>query len=99
VLRLKLERERGEASEGEIRFGQLAVLPLRQGDNAKLTLRPERGFDVGFGAPGKAGTLRVTGGAVGLIIDARGRPLQGPKDPGRARDLNLKWLWDIGAIE
>jgi MutL protein len=99
VLRLKLERERGEASEGEIRFGQLAVLPLRQGDNAKLTLRPERGFDVGFGAPGKAGTLRVTGGAVGLIIDARGRPLQSTKDPGRARDLNQKWLWDIGAIE
>jgi hypothetical protein len=99
VLRLKLERERGETAEGEIRLGQLAVLPMRQGDFGKLTLRPERGFDVGFGAPGKAGALRVAGGAVGLIIDARGRPLQGPKDPGRARDLNQKWLWDIGALE
>jgi hypothetical protein len=99
VLRLKLEREHGETTEGEIRHGQLAVLPLRQGEAGKLTLRPERGFDVGFGAPGKAGALRVMGGAVGLIVDARGRPLQGPRDSGRARDLNQKWLWDIGAME
>jgi hypothetical protein len=96
---LKLEREHGETTEGEIRHGQLAVLPLRQGEAGKLTLRPERGFDVGFGSPGKAGALRVMGGAVGLIIDARGRPLMGPRDPGRARDLNQKWLWDIGAME
>jgi len=99
VLRMKLEREHGETTEGEVRLGQLVVLPLRQGDFGKLTLRPERGFDVGFGAAGKAGTLRVSGGAVGLIIDARGRPIQGPRDPGRARDLNQKWLWDIGAME
>jgi MutL protein len=99
VLRLRLERERGETSEGEVRYGQLSVLPLKQGDFGKLTLRPERGFDVGFGAPGRAGAVRVAGGAVGLIIDARGRPLQGPRDSGRAHDLNQKWLWDIGALE
>jgi hypothetical protein len=99
VLRLRLERERGETSEGEVRFGQLSVLPLKQGDFGKLTLRPERGFDVGFGGPGRAGAVRVAGGAVGLIIDARGRPLQGPRDSGRAHDLNQKWLWDIGALE
>lgn len=99
VLRLRLEREGGETSEGEVRYGQLSVLPLRQGDFGKLTLRPERGFDVGFGAPGRAGAVRVAGGAVGLIIDARGRPLQGPRDTGRAHDLNQKWLWDIGALE
>jgi len=99
VLRLRLERERGETSEGEVRYGQLSVLPLKQGDFGKLTLRPERGFDVGFGAPGRAGAVRVAGGAVGLIIDARGRPLQGPRDTGRAHDLNQKWLWDIGALE
>ncbi|MGH2605835.1 MAG: hypothetical protein ACRDG5_04530, partial [Anaerolineales bacterium] len=64
----------------------------------KLSLRPERQFDVGFGGPGKAGAVRVTGGAVGLILDARGRPLELPHDPVRRREQNMKWLWDIGAL-
>jgi hypothetical protein len=100
VLQVQVEPEQGgDRMEGQIRQGQLAVLPLRQGEHARLTLRPERGFDVGFGGPGKAGTLRVAGGAVGLIIDARGRPLELPSDPARRRELNQKWLWDIGAME
>lgn len=99
VLRLRLEREGGETTEGVIRYGQLNVLPLRQGEFAKLTLRPERGFDVGLGGPGRAGAVRVSGGAVGVILDARGRPLDLTRDGGRWRDLVQKWLWDIGALE
>ncbi|NIS81812.1 MAG: hypothetical protein GTO14_16745 [Anaerolineales bacterium] len=100
VLRVQLEREgRAEDVVGEVRMGQLVVIPLAQGEQGRLTLRPERGIDVGFGSPGRAGTLRVTGGTVGLIIDARGRPLELPKDAGHRRELNQKWLWDIGAME
>jgi hypothetical protein len=94
-----LEREGGETTEGIVRFGQLSVLPLRQGEFGKLTLRPERGFDVGLGGPGRAGAVRVSGGAVGVIIDARGRPLDLTRESGRWRDLVQKWLWDIGALE
>jgi hypothetical protein len=100
IMRLRLEREgTGEDISGEVRMGQLVVLPLALGEQARLTLRPERAIDVGFGGPGRAGTLRVAGGAVGLIIDARGRPIILPKDPERQRELNQKWLWDIGAME
>lgn len=100
ILTLHLEPERGsEAITGEVRMGQLAVIPLRQGEYGRLTLRPERGVDVGFGGPGKAGALRIAGGALGLIIDARGRPLVLDEDPARRRDANEKWLWDIGAKE
>jgi uncharacterized protein (TIGR01319 family) len=99
VLKLRLDKEgSGEVLEGEVRFGQLVVLALGQGEHGRLTLRPEQGFDVGFGGPGKAGALRVSGGAVGLIIDARGRPLQLPRDGPRRIELNQKWLWDIGAL-
>ena len=99
-MNLRLERtDGGEDVSGEVRAGQLAVIPLAQGEQGRLTLRPERGIDVGFGGPGKAGTIRVSGGAVGLMIDARGRPLQLPKDPTHRRELNQKWLWDIGAME
>ena len=99
MLRLRMDREGGESVEGQLRYGQLSVLPLRQGEFAKLTLRPERGFDVGFGGPGRAGAVRVSGGAVGVILDGRGRPLDLNREGGRWRDLVQKWLWDIGALE
>jgi hypothetical protein len=100
VLHIRLDPEgEGEALEGEARYGQLVVLPLRQGLNARLTLRPERGFDVGFGGPGKAGAVKVAGGAVGLVIDARGRPLELPEDPVTRLEVNRKWLWDLGIRE
>lgn len=100
VLRVKLEPEAGgETSEGVVRYGQLAVLPLRQGEHARLTLRPERGFDVGFGGPGRAGALRVAGGALGLVVDARGRPLELPRDPASRHELNLRWLHELGAVD
>jgi uncharacterized protein (TIGR01319 family) len=99
MLRLRLDREGGDSMEGQLRYGQLTVLPLRQGEFGKLTLRPERGYDVGFGGPGRAGAVRVSGGAVGVILDGRGRPLDLTRDGGRFRDLVQKWLWDIGALE
>ena len=98
VLNLHLELEStSEDIVGEVRMGQLAIVPIQQGEHAHLTLRPERGIDVGFGGPGKAGALRIAGGAVGLMIDARGRPLNLATDPGRRRELNEKWLYEIGA--
>jgi hypothetical protein len=100
VLRIRMDPEGpGESLEGEARYGQLIVLPLAQGRFAKLTLRPERGFDIGFGGPGKAGAIRVAGGAIGLVIDARGRPLPLPEDPTTRLEVNRKWLWDIGIRE
>ncbi len=97
VLHVRMDPEDGgESLEGEANLGQLIVLPLRQGQHARLTLRPERGFDVGFGGTGQAGALRVGGGAVGVMIDARGRPLQLPSKPSTRVEVNRKWLWDIG---
>lgn len=97
AVRVRLDREReGDSLEGEVRTGQLVILPLRPGDFGRLTLRPEKDFDVGFGGPGRAGALRVAGGALGLIIDGRGRPLPLPPDPEARRELAAKWLWDIG---
>ena len=100
VMRVRVEPEGGgEMSEGAVRFGQVVLLPLRQGEHARLTVRPESGFDVGFGGAGKAGALRVAGGALGVIIDARGRPLQLAKDPVERQEMNLKWLKDVGALK
>lgn len=100
VMRVRVEPEGGgEMSEGAVRFGQIVLLPLRQGEHARLTVRPESGFDVGFGGVGKAGALRVAGGALGVIIDARGRPLELSKDPVERQQMNLKWLKEVGALK
>ena len=100
VMSYEMEYEDGSSGKsGEVTFGQIEVLPLAQGEYARLTLNPERGVDLGFGAGGRAGTLRVAGGTLGVILDARGRPLMLPKDIGLQRELNERWLWEIGALE
>lgn len=76
--------------------GSLEVLPLPLGHKAVLELRPRSGIDVGRGR-GKGGSIEVQGGLVGLIIDARGRPLGLPSDPGKRRERVQRWLWDMGA--
>ncbi|MGC8668946.1 MAG: glutamate mutase L [Chthonomonadales bacterium] len=67
-------------------FGTIRVIPLgfKQGEDgapaqAEVVLQPARGFDVGAGR-GRTRTVTATGGVVGLIIDARGRPLALPAE-------------------
>lgn len=95
VLRAKLAYSDGTEARAEVKFGGLEILPLPTGESARLTLQPLRRADAGLGA-GKSGTVTVTGGALGVIIDARGRPLQLPSDPVRRRELIKKWHYTVG---
>jgi hypothetical protein len=95
VLRAKLTYSDGTEARAEVKFGGLEILPLPTGESARLTLQPLRRADAGLGA-GKSGTVTVTGGALGVIIDARGRPLQLPSDPVRRRELIKKWHYTVG---
>ncbi len=95
ILNARLILDDGHEAKAEVRQGSLEVLPLPVGQSAKLQLSPIGRTDVGLG-PGRGGSVRVTGGALGVIIDARGRPLQLPTDPVRRRELMKKWLWTVG---
>lgn len=79
----------------EVKQGSLEALPLALGQTARLSLQPLHRADIGFG-PGRAQTVTVDGGALGVVIDARGRPLQLPSDAVRRRELFKKWLWTLG---
>ena len=59
---------------GELRIGELVLLPLGEGETAELSLEPGRQWDVGAGV-GQALSTTVRGGVVGLILDGRGRPI------------------------
>jgi len=101
ACRGELQYESGETVSFSVASGQLEVLALRAGETATLVLRPERRFSVGGHPSGKSVTLsdnrRIIGGAVGLIVDARGRSLGfGPA----ARPAKVKrWLEAVNGVE
>lgn len=95
ILRLKVVyEENGHETSIDVKQGGLEVLPLPTGQTARVQFQALHRYDVGVGGPGRA--LRVRGGALGLIIDARGRPLRLPEDAGRRQELIRKWLWTLG---
>jgi hypothetical protein len=95
VLRARLTYEDGNDAHAEVKFGGLEILPLGMGQTARLTLQPLQRSDIGNG-PGRNAALQVAGGVLGVVIDARGRPLVLPEDPVRRRELFKKWLWSVG---
>ncbi len=95
VLKLKIDYGGGMALDVEVAYGSLEVIPLPLGQTAVLHLKPLRGFDVGWGTKGVP--LQVNGGTLGIIIDARGRPLPLPTDSEARRTKMQQWLWDMGS--
>ncbi len=77
--------------DGTLRAGDLRLFALGREERAQIELKPTRAFDFGEGK-GKAVAREVTGGVVGLLLDARGRPLQLPSDSA-ARIAAIK-RWD-----
>lgn len=76
-------------------YGSIKVIPLGRGEFLDATIEPGRGFDVGAGK-GKPLSVRLEGGTVGIMIDARGRPLALPSD-GPTRIAKLReWLQAFG---
>lgn len=64
----------GSKTQHTIKHGEVKVLPLKEASTVELTLQPHR-VDLGAGK-GKPVTWKVAGGILGVIIDARGRPLE-----------------------
>jgi hypothetical protein len=62
-----------------------------------MEVRPERGIDVGAG-PGKPVTRTVRGGPVGLLLDARGRPLRLPEATAERRACVQAWNTAVGVF-
>ncbi|MBU4224666.1 MAG: glutamate mutase L [Chloroflexi bacterium] len=95
ILRVRLVNKNGNEIRLEVKQGALEVLPLPSGQSGRLFLEPLHRADVGFGA-GRGGNMTVSGTALGVVIDARGRPLRFPADHGQRRELLKKWLWTVG---
>ena len=95
ILQIQVAYQDGRETKLETKNGALEVIPLPMGEVAQLKLQPLHRFDIGMG-PGRGGRLQVVGGSLGVVIDARGRPLRLNPDPARRREMLKKWLWTLG---
>jgi hypothetical protein len=96
ILRLQATLEDGSEQKMEVKYGTIEVLSVPLGQTVTLRLQPLHRFDIGMGGPGRGGQLRVVGGVLGVVIDARGRPVILHHDPEQRRKLFGKWIWMLG---
>jgi hypothetical protein len=97
ILYAHLVLDTKEEVDLEVQQGNLTVLPLPQGQTAKMYLEPANNADLGLGSPGKGGSYRITAGAMGLVFDARGRPIRTPADPIERQETLNRWLLSLRA--
>jgi len=95
ILRMHIAYDSGGELDVDAHYGEIEIWPLIPGQKATIELRPHRRIDIGFGL-GRAGKIKASGGLVGLIVDARGRPLQLPHNADARRRILNSWLWDVG---
>ncbi len=96
ILKVKMQTDDGNEQDLVVKQGSLATLPLPIGQSARLNLSPLQRADVGMGGPGRGGKLQVIGGALGVIFDARGRPIRLSSDMAKRREENRRWLMQLG---
>jgi hypothetical protein len=96
ALRVRVCYPDGRVTQQEVTYGSIEVIPLEATERATLEIRPTRLFDVGLGEPGRGVTAEAEGGILGLVIDARGRPLEMPADDVARRELIHGWLESLG---
>ncbi|HUS15546.1 MAG TPA: glutamate mutase L, partial [Chloroflexia bacterium] len=79
----------------EVPYGKIEIIPLRPEQRASLRVKPGAAFRIGTDEPGKQVQTKpgeeIKGGLIGLIIDARGRPLVLPEDDATRIATLLEW--------
>ncbi len=84
----------GLDERGSLRVGELKLIRYGVGREASITIRPHGRFDFGSG-PGKPLAGTVKGGTVGIILDARPRPLTLPADDAERRAVLTEWITQL----
>ncbi len=97
ILHARLIYQNGNETQLDVKQGALEILPLSPGQVGRLYLQPLHHADIGFG-PGhtREDGIPISGTMLGVVIDARGRPLRFSADHARRRELIKKWLWTLG---
>lgn len=93
AVRVGVEYSNGRQQDIDVMAGTIRVIPLSIQEQALLTLFPAPNVDVGLGPGERARAAEeIDGGFVGLIIDARGRPLLMPHDETERQARIRQWM-------
>jgi MutL protein len=97
ALRVGIEYRNGRQISVDVMTGSIEVIPLRVNEQALLALYPSPTVDVGLGPGERARAAEeIDGGLIGLIIDARGRPLVLPQENKERQARLLQWMQVLG---
>ncbi|GHO43615.1 glutamate mutase L [Ktedonospora formicarum] len=92
AVRVGVEYSNGRQINVDVMAGSIEVVPLKVNEQALLTLFPAPTVDVGLGPGERARAAEeIDGGLVGLIIDARGRPLALPSEEVERHARLTQW--------
>lgn len=95
IMQARLVYANGSYLDAEIKQGSIVSLPLASGETGELELKMLRRTvieEVNISNE----PIMVRGGVCGVVIDARGRPLQLPENAEKRRELINNWKFMLG---
>lgn len=99
AVRLEVTQSGREPRVYEVMGGDIAVIKGYEGiagQEIRVKAVPAGGLDLGAGES-RSIELNTSGGVLGIIVDARGRPLSLPDQPRARVEMNARWAESIGA--
>jgi hypothetical protein len=99
VLQVELTPVGGEPLRIDVQGGTIARIPFVRGQRGTLRIRPADGVRIGPNAPGAevlSDEAAISGSMLGVIVDARPRPLELPTDIAERSTLMWDWLAALG---
>jgi len=92
---VEIEMPGGKVQEEHMNFGDIKRISLGLGEDAKVNVNVHKDFTIAYTKEGKPETQTTgvaMGGEVGLVLDARGRPLQLEPELGARRNQLVDWF-------
>jgi len=94
AMSVNMEMPDGSTRKENLNFGDIKLIKLLERQEARAVIDPHGRLDVGAGEGQKLETT-LHGGVVGIILDARGRPLNLPYNEEYRNRMILKWWRDL----
>lgn len=98
---IELTPTQGQPIIRAVNAGEIVRLPLARGKRATLRIKPVGGVAIGDNRPGEevlSNEAEIMGSALGVIFDARPRPLSLPTEAEARRDTLLRWMNGLDAL-
>jgi uncharacterized protein (TIGR01319 family) len=90
IMTMDIKIDDGTVMEENVQAGTIKVIELEEHKKAMASISPAKGYDVGAG-PGHTFDAEIEGGVVGIILDARGKPLNLPEDEDARIAKLIEW--------